>query len=87
MDSFSSGGHGNLDSFLISNKITHVDQVHHIVCFCLCIFYIHQIPKTSTILQVILVNSCNNVVSLEKWALSYRHFEHKDTDTNMFVER
>ena len=23
----------------------------------------------------------------EKWALSYRHFDHKDTDTNMFVER
>lgn len=23
----------------------------------------------------------------EKWALSYRHFEHKDTDTNMHVER
>ena len=23
----------------------------------------------------------------EKWALSYRHFQHKQTDTNMFVER
>lgn len=24
---------------------------------------------------------------IEKWALSYRHYDHKDTDTNMFVER
>ncbi|XP_065903839.1 uncharacterized protein [Dysidea avara] len=23
---------------------------------------------------------------IEKWALAYRHFDHKDTDTNMFVE-
>ena len=23
----------------------------------------------------------------EKWALCYRHFEHKDVDTNMLVER
>ena len=27
------------------------------------------------------------VLDTEKWALSYRHFDHKDTDTNMFVER
>ena len=24
---------------------------------------------------------------LEKWALSYRHFDHSDIDTNMLVER
>ena len=24
---------------------------------------------------------------VEKWALAYRHFEHRDTDTNMLVER
>jgi len=23
----------------------------------------------------------------EKWALAFRHYDHKDTDTNMFVER
>jgi len=23
----------------------------------------------------------------EEWAMTFRHFEHKDTDTNMFVER
>ena len=57
----------------------------HCMFLSLHFLYIYQIPKT--ILQVILVNSCNNVVSLEKWALSYRHFEHKDTDTNMFVKR
>jgi hypothetical protein len=28
----------------------------------------------------------NYASRVEKWALSYRHFEHKDTDTNMFVE-
>ena len=26
-------------------------------------------------------------IYLEKWALAYRHFEHRDTDTNMLVER
>jgi len=26
-------------------------------------------------------------LNVEKWAMAYRHFEHKDTDTNMFVER
>ena len=25
--------------------------------------------------------------STEKWARCYRHFEHGDTDTNMFLER
>ena len=27
------------------------------------------------------------VIMLEKWAKCYRHFDHGDTDTNMYVER
>ena len=26
-------------------------------------------------------------IYLEKWTLAYSHFEHRDTDTNMLVER
>ena len=29
----------------------------------------------------------NNKFSTEKWAMFYRHFDHHNTDTNMFVER
>ena len=28
-----------------------------------------------------------SIIYLEKWSLAYRHFEHRDTDTNMLVER
>ena len=33
------------------------------------------------------LNSCLSAHVTEKWAMAFRHFEHKDTDTNMFVER
>ena len=26
-------------------------------------------------------------IHTEKWAMAFRHFEHKNTDTNMYVER
>ena len=36
------------------------------------------------------INQCSitdTYYFIEKWALAYRHFDHKDTDTNMLVER
>ena len=41
--------------------------------------------KTTCITNCVIATP--HLPNTEKWALSYRHFEHKDTDTNMFVER
>ena len=51
------------------------DRAGKCVCVCVCVLYV--LP----VIHVLYFQY------LEKWARCYRHFEHADTDTNMFLER
>ena len=46
------------------------------------------VSKSRVIIIHLSVNHYKvSFIYVEKWALAYRHFEHRDTDTNMLVER